>query len=162
MQAGQVSEDLEAVIMAVNETPEYRDEIVDGFIDRMLRRRKRRFAMWRTTAILLGVGILGTLFIDRLISFPLSLFALAFLWITIVAIWAATRMVAILERHVARFALMWLLTRTALRRGVSGGVLTLLVPVAKTWLKRFVSRYLGGNCAVGACVRLRKRAYATV
>ena len=109
----------------------------------MLRRRKRRFAMWRTTAILLGVGILGTLFIDRLISFPLSLFALAFLWITIVAIWAATRMVAILERHVARFALMWLLTRTALRRGVSGGVLTLLVPVAKTWLKRFVTRYLG-------------------
>ena len=54
MQAGQVSEDLEAVIMAVNETPEYRDEIVDGFIDQMLRRRKRRFAMWRTTAILLG------------------------------------------------------------------------------------------------------------
>ena len=143
MQAGQVSEDLEAVIMAVNETPEYRDEIVDGFIDQMLRRRKRRFAMWRTTAILLGVGILGTLFIDRLISFPLSLFALALLWITIVAIWAATRMVAILERHVARFALMWLLTRTALRRGVSGGVLTLLVPVAKTWLKRFVTRYLG-------------------
>ena len=142
MQAGQVSEDLEAVIMAVNETPEYRDEIVDGFVDQMLRRRKRRFAMWRTTAILLGVGILGTLFIDRLISFPLSLFALALLWITIVAIWAATRMVAILERHVARFALMWLLTRTALRRGVSGGVLTLLVPVAKTWLKRFVTRYL--------------------
>ncbi len=143
MQVGQVSEDLEAVIMAVNETPEYRDEIVDGFVDQMLRRRKRRFALWRTTAILLGVGILGTLFIDRLISFPLSFFALAFLWIAIVAIWATTRMVAILERHVARFTLMWLLTRTALRRGVSGGVLTLLVPVAKTWLKRFVSRYLG-------------------
>ncbi len=143
MQVGQVSEDLEAVIMAVNETPEYRDEIVDGFVDQMLRRRKRRFALWRTTAILLGVGILGTLFIDRLISFPLSFFALAFLWIAIVAIWATTRMVAILERHVARFTLMWLLTRTALRRGVSGGVLTLLVPVAKTWLKRFVTRYLG-------------------
>jgi len=144
MRAGQVSDDLEAVIMAVNETPEYREEIIDGFIDQMLGRRKRRFALWRTTAILLGVGILGTLFIDRLISFPLSLFALAFLWILIVATWATTRMVAILERHVARYTLMWLLTRTALRRGVSEGILTLLtLSVAKTWLKRIVSRYLG-------------------
>jgi hypothetical protein len=143
MQVGQVSEDLEAVIMAVNETPEYREEIIDGFIDQMLRRRKRRFVLWRTTAILLAVGILGTLFIDRLISFPLSLFALAFLWITIVATWATTRLVATLERHVARFTLMWLLTRTALQRGVSGGILTLLtLSGAKTWLKRFVSRYL--------------------
>jgi hypothetical protein len=144
MQAGQVFDDIEAVIMAVNETPEYQEEIIDGFIDQMLGRRKRRFALWRTTAILLGVGILGTLFIDRLISFPLSLFALTFLWITLVATWVATRMIAILERHVARFALMWLLTRTALRRGMSGGILTLLtLSVAKTWLKRFISRYLG-------------------
>jgi hypothetical protein len=144
MRAGQVSDDLEAVIMAVDETPEYRDEIIDGFIDQMLRRRKRRFAVWRTTAILLAVGIFGTLFIDRLISFPLSLFALTFLWIIIVATWATTRMVAILERHVARFALMWLFTRTALRRGVSGGILTLLtLSAAKTLLKRFASRYLG-------------------
>jgi hypothetical protein len=144
MQAGQVFDDIEAVIMAVNETPEYQEEIIDGFIDQMLGRQKRRFAMWRTTAILLAVGILGTLFIDRLISFPLSLFALTFLWITIVTTWVTTRMVAILERHVARFALMWLLTRTALRRGMSGGILTLLtLSVAKTWLKRFISRYLG-------------------
>ena len=143
MQVGQVSEDLEAVIMAVNETPQYREQIIDGFINQMLRRRKRRFALWRTTAILLAVGILGTLFIDRLISFPLSLFALAFLWIAIVAGWAITRMVAILERHVARFTLMWLLTRTALQRGISGGILTLLtLSGAKTWLKRFVSEYL--------------------
>jgi hypothetical protein len=41
MQAGQVSDDLEAVIMAVNETPEYREQIIDGFIDQMLRGRKR-------------------------------------------------------------------------------------------------------------------------
>jgi hypothetical protein len=68
MQAGQVFDDIEAVIMAVNETPEYQEEIIDGFIDQMLGRQKRRFAMWRTTAILLAVGILGTLFIDRLIS----------------------------------------------------------------------------------------------
>jgi hypothetical protein len=144
MRAGQIRDDLEAVIMAVDETPEYREEIIDGFIDQTLRRRKRRFAMWRTTAILVAAGIFGTLFIDRLISFPLSLFALTFLWIIIVATWATSRMVAILERHVARFALMWLLTRTALRRGVSGGILTLLtLSAAKTLLKRFASRYLG-------------------
>jgi hypothetical protein len=144
MQAGQVFDDIEAVIMAVDETPEYRDEIIDGFIDQMLRRRKRRFATWRTAAILLAVGVLGTLFIDRVISFPLSLLALTFLWITVVAAWVTTRMLAVLDRHVARVTLMWLLTRTALRRGASGGTLTLLtLSVVKTWLKRLVSRYLG-------------------
>jgi len=144
MQAGQVFDDIEAVIMAVNETPEYQEEIIDGFIDQMLGQRKRRLAMWRTTAILLGLGILGTLFIDRFISFPLSLLALTFLWITIVVTWVTTRMIAILKRQVARFTLMWLLTRTAMRRGMSTGNLTLLtLSVAKTWLKRFVSRYLG-------------------
>jgi hypothetical protein len=144
VQADQVFDDIEAVIMAVNETPEYQEEIIEGFIDQTLGWRKRRFAMWRTTAILLAVGILGTLFIDRLISFPLSLFAVTFLWITIVATWVTTRIIAILERHVARLALRWLLTKTALRRGMSGGILTLLtLSVAKTWLKRFVSRYLG-------------------
>jgi len=144
MQAGQVFDDIEAVIMAVNETPEYQEEIIDGFIDQMLGQRKRRLAMWRTTAILLGLGILGTLFIDRFISFPLSLLALTFLWITIVVTWVTTRMIAILKRQVAHFTLMWLLTRTAMRRGMSTGNLTLLtLSVAKTWLKRFVSRYLG-------------------
>jgi hypothetical protein len=143
MHAGQVYDDVEAVIMAVDETPEYRDEIVDGFIDQMLRRRRRRFATWRTALILLAIGTLGALWIDRLVSFPLSLFALAFLWIALIAIWTVTWLVARLERHVARFALLWLLTRTALRRGVSGGILaSLTLSVAKTWLKRFVSRYL--------------------
>ncbi|HYA32943.1 MAG TPA: hypothetical protein VEG65_02960 [Candidatus Bathyarchaeia archaeon] len=143
MHAGQVYDDAEAVIMAVNETPQYRDEIIDEFIDQILRRRKRRFSTWRTTLILLAVGALGTLFVDRLVSFPLSLFALAFLWITIVAVWAAVRLIAILDRHVTRFALMGLLARTAARRGVSGSVLAwLALAVAKTWLKRFVGRYL--------------------
>jgi hypothetical protein len=144
MRANQVFDDVEAVIMAVNETPEYGEEIIDGFIDQMLGRPKRRFAMWGTTAILVAIGILGTLLIGRFVAFPLSLFALAFLWVTIVATWVTTRMIIILKRHVARFALMWLLTRTALRRGVSGGILTVLtLSVAKTWLKRFISRYLG-------------------
>jgi len=143
MHAGQVYDDAEAVIMAVNETPQYRDEIIDEFIDQILRRRKRRFSTWRTTLILLAVGALGTLFVDRIVSFPLSLFALAFLWITIVAVWAAVRLIAILDRHVTRFALMGLLARTAARRGVSGSALAwFALAVAKTWLKRFVGRYL--------------------
>ena len=88
MQAGQVYDDVEAVIMAAEEHPEYREQIIDGFIDQVLRRRKRRLTFWRTTALLLVFGGLGTLFIDRLISFPLSLFALVFLWIVIVGVWA--------------------------------------------------------------------------
>ncbi len=60
MQAGQVYDDVEAVIMAAEEHPEYREHIIDGFIDQVLRRRKRRFSMWRTTALLLVLGGLGT------------------------------------------------------------------------------------------------------
>ena len=143
MQAGQVYDDVEAVIMAADEHPEYREQIIDGFIEQVLRRRKRRRAVWRTTALLLGVGILGTLFIDRLISFPLSLFAFVFLWVVIIATWATSRMIAILERHAMRFALVWLLTRMALQRGASRGIFNIFaLSLAKAGLKRIISRYV--------------------
>jgi len=143
MQAGQIYDDVEAVIMAADEHPEYREQIIDGFIEQVLGRRKRRLAMWRTTALLLGIGILGTLFIDRLISFPLSLFAFVFLWIVIIATWGISRMMAIVERYAMRFALMWLLTRTALQRGVSRGVFNLVtLSLLKAGLKRLIGRYM--------------------
>lgn len=140
MQVGQVYDDVEAVIMAADEHPEYREQIIDGFIDQVLHRRKRRYATWRTTALLLAVGGLGTLFIDRLISFPLSLFALVFLWIVIIATWATSRMIAVIEHHAMRFALMWLLTRMALQRGVSRGLFNVItLSLAKAGLKRLIS-----------------------
>jgi hypothetical protein len=143
MQAGQIYDDVEAVIMAADEHPEYREQIIDGFIEQVLGRRKRRLAMWRTTALLLGIGILGTLFIDRLISFPLSLFAFIFLWIMIIATWGVSRMMAIVERNAMRFALMWLLTRTALQRGVSRGIFNLVtLSLLRAGLKRFIGRYM--------------------
>jgi hypothetical protein len=143
MQAGQIYDDVEAVIMAADEHPEYREQIIDGFIEQVLGRRKRRLAMWRTTALLLGIGILGTLFIDRLISFPLSLFAFIFLWIVIIATWGISRMLAIVERYAMRFALMCLLTRTALQRGVSKGVFNLVtLSLLKAGLKRFIGRHM--------------------
>lgn len=140
VQTGQVYDDVEAVIMAADEHPEYREQIIDGFIDQVLRRRKRRLTFWRTTALLLVVGGLGTLFIDRLISFPLSLFALIFLWIVIVGVWASYRIIAVIEHHAVRFALMWLVTRMALRRSASRGIFSLLtVSVAKEGIKRLIS-----------------------
>jgi len=143
MQAGQIYDDVEAVIMAADEHPEYREQIIDGFIEQVLGRRKRRLAMWRTTALLLGIGILGTLFIDRLISFPLSLFAFIFLWIVIIATWGISRMMAIVERYAMRFALIWLLTRTALQRGVSRGIFNFVtLSLLKAGLKRFIGRYI--------------------
>jgi len=143
MQAGQIYDDVETVIMAADEHPEYREQIIDGFIEQVLGRRKRRLAMWRTTALLLGIGILGTLFIDRLISFPLSLFAFIFLWIVIIATWGISRMLAIVERYAMRFALMWLLTRTALQRGVSRGIFNFVtLSLLKAGLKRFIGRYM--------------------
>jgi hypothetical protein len=143
MQAGQIYDDVEAVIMAADEHPDYREQIIDGFIEQVLGRRKRRLAMWRTTALLLGIGILGTLFIDRLISFPLSLFAFIFLWMVIIATWGISRMMAIVERNAMRFTLMWLLTRTALQRGVSRGIFNLItLSLLKAGLKRFIGRYM--------------------
>ena len=140
MQTGQVYDDVEAVIMAADEHPEYREQIIDGFIDQVLRRRKRRLTFWRTTALLLVVGGLGTLFIDRLISFPLSLFALIFFWIVIVGVWASYRIITVVEHHAVRFALMWLVTRMALRRSASRGIFSLLtVSVAKEGIKRLIS-----------------------
>lgn len=140
MQAGQVYDDVEAVIMAADEHPEYREEIIEGFIDQVLRRRKRRFSMWRITALLLALGGLGTVFIDRLISFPLSLFALVFLWIVIIATWVGSQMIAVVEHHAIRFALMWLLTRTALQRGIPKTVFNLITTfLAKAGLKRLIS-----------------------
>lgn len=139
MDADQVYDDVEAVIMAAEEHPEYRDQIVDGFIDQVLHRRKRRLTLWRTTALLLIIGGLGTLFIDRIISFPLSLFALIFFWIVIVGVWAGYRIIAVIEHHAVRFALMWLVTRMALRRSVSRGVFSLItVSVAKEGIKRLI------------------------
>ena len=120
MHVSQISDDdVDAVIIAAEESPEYRDEIVEGFIDQALHRKKRRGERWRNIALLLLIGILGTLFIDRLISFPLSLFAFIFLWLTIFGVWAVTRIIHLIKRTAMRLALMWLLTQAELRRTVS-------------------------------------------
>ncbi|MGZ4863872.1 MAG: hypothetical protein ACXV7G_05520 [Halobacteriota archaeon] len=126
--------------MAADEQPEYREQIIEGFIEQILRRRKQRFSTWRTTALLVALGALGTLFIDRLISFPLSLFALIFLWIVIIAAWVSFRMISVVERYALRFTLMWLLTRMALQRGVPKTVFNLIATfLAKAGLKRIIS-----------------------
>ncbi len=112
-------DDVDAVIIAAEENPEYRDEIVEGFIDQALHRKKRRGERWRNVALLLIIGILGTLFIDRLISFPLSLFAFIFLWLAIFGVWVVTRLIHLVKRNAMRVTLMWLLTQAELRRAVS-------------------------------------------
>ncbi len=144
MYASQVyDDDVDAVIMAAEENPEYREQIVESFIDHVLRRKKRRSVAWRNAILLLLVGVLGTVFIDRLISFPLSLFAFIFLWFVIVGAWAVTRFIAFAKRNVMRLALTWMLTQTVLRRMASrsvhgsfkGGLVT-------TFLKQLVKRLL--------------------
>ncbi len=120
MHISQISEDdVDAVVIAAEENPEYRDEIVEEFIDQALRRKKRRGERWRNVALLLVIGVFGTLFIDRLISFPLSLFAFIFLWLTLFGVWVVTRLIHLIKRTAMRVALMWLLTQAELRRTVS-------------------------------------------
>ncbi len=122
MHVGQIADDdVDAVIIAAEENPDYREEIIEGFIDQALRRTRHRGTRWRTIALLLVVGILGTLFIDRLISFPLSLFAFIFLWLAILGAWVVTRFIHLAKRTAMRLALTWLLTQRALRRAVSRG-----------------------------------------
>ncbi len=144
MHASQVyDDDVDAVITAAEENPEYRDEIVESFIDQVLRRKKRRGIGWRNIILLLLAGILGTLFIDRLISFPLSLFAFIFLWLVIFGAWAVTRLIALVKRNAMRVALTWLLTQAALRRSVSRGMHTsFAVSIVKAGLKQLVRRFL--------------------
>lgn len=144
MHASQMyDDDVDAVIMAAEENPEYRDQIVESFIDQMLRRQKRRATSWRIIALLLSVGILGTLFIDRLISFPLSLFAFVFLWLVLFGAWAVTRFVAFAKRTAMRLALTWLLTQAAVRHTVSHGMRgSLTVSFVKTCLKQLIKRFL--------------------
>ncbi len=144
MYASQVyDDDVDAVIMAAEENPEYREQIVESFIDQVLRRKRRRSVAWRNVIFFLLVGVLGTVFIDRLISFPLSLFAFIFLLFVIFGAWAVTRFIAFAKRNVMRLALTWILTQTVLRRvasrsmrgSLTGGLVT-------TFLKQLVKRLL--------------------
>ncbi len=143
MHVSQISDDeVDAVIIAAEENPEYQEEIVEGFIDQALRRKKRRGERWRTIALLLLVGVLGTLFIDRLISFPLSLFALIFLWLVILGAWVVTRFFDLVKRTAMRLALTWLLTQRALRRTISRGTRgSFTVDLVKACLKLLVKHF---------------------
>ncbi len=143
MHVSQVSEDdVDAVIIAAEENPEYREEIVAGFIDQVLRRKKRRGARWRTLALLLLIGILGTLFIDRLISFPLSLFVFIFLWLALFGAWVVTRLIHLVKRNAMRLALMWLLAQAELRRTVSRRMQgSFTVGLVKAGLKQLIKYF---------------------
>ncbi len=143
MHVSQISDDdVDAVIIAAEENPEYRDEIVEGFIDQALHRKKRRGERWRNIVLLLVIGVLGTLFIDRLISFPLSLFAFIFLWLVLFGIWAVTRIIHLIKRNAMRLALMWLLTQAELRRAASRRMQdSFAVGLVKACLKQLIKYF---------------------
>ncbi len=145
MHASQMyDDDVDAVIMAAEENPEYQEEIVESFIDQVMRRsKKRRSVAWRNGILLLLVGIFGTLFIDRLISFPLSLFAFIFLWLVVFGSWAITRFITLVKRNAMRLALTWLLTRAVVRRTVAQSMRgSFSVSLVKTFLRQLVKRFL--------------------
>ncbi len=143
MHVSQISDDdVDAVVIAAEENPEYRDEIVEGFIEQALRRKKRRGERWRNVVLLIAIGVLGTLFIDRLISFPLSLFAFIFLWLTIFGVWVVTRMIHLIKRTAMRLALTWLLTQAELRRTVSRRMQgSITVDLVKAGLKQLIKYF---------------------
>ncbi len=136
-------DDVDAVIMAAEENPEYREQIFESFVDQVLRRKKRRRFAWRNTVLLLLAGVLGTLFIDQLISFPLSLFAFILLWLVVLGAWATTRFIALARRNATRFALTWLLTQAVLRHTVSRGMRgSFTFGLVKACFKQLIRRLL--------------------
>ncbi len=143
MHISQISDDdVDAVIIAAEENPEYRDEIVEGFIDQALHRKKRRGERWRNIGLLLAIGVLGTLFIDRLISFQLSLFAFIFLWFVLFGAWVVTRLIHLVKRSAMRLALTWLLTQAELRRTVSRRMHgSFTVSLVKASLKQLIRHF---------------------
>jgi len=143
VQIGQLYDDVQAVVMAAEENPEYREQIIDGFLDQALSQQDRRAQVWHITVALLAAGILGTILIDRLISFPLSLFAFVFLWAAIIVIWGASTALTMLKRHVTRLASMWLLMRIAAQRDLSReGFNLLTLSLLKNGLTRLINRYI--------------------
>ncbi len=143
MHVSQISDDdVDAVVIAAEENPEYRDEIVEEFIDQALRRKKRRGERWRNVALLLVIGVFGTLFIDRLISFPLSLFAFIFLWLTLFGVWVVTRIIHLIKRTAMRVALTWLLAQAELRRTVSRRThSSITISLVKAGLKQLINYF---------------------
>ncbi len=104
-------DDLEAIIMAADESPEYKEDLIENFVSRHSKRSKRRLNDWSSAALILLIAVFCSILVDRVVSFPLSAFALSFVWLGLLGFYAVNRMFSVIESSLLRILLKRLLSR---------------------------------------------------
>ena len=104
-------DDLEAIIMAADESPEYKEDLIENFVSRHSKRAKRRLSDWSSAALILLIAVFCSILIDRVVSFPLSAFALLFIWLGLLSFYAVNRAFSVIESSLLKVLLKRLLSR---------------------------------------------------
>jgi len=104
-------EDLEAIIMAADENPEYKEDLIENFVSRHSKRSKRRLSDRSSAALILLIAVFCSILVDRVVSFPLSAFALLFVWLGLLGVYAVNRVLSVIESSLLRILLKRLLSR---------------------------------------------------
>jgi hypothetical protein len=104
-------DDLEAIIMAADESPEYKEDLIENFVSRRSKRAKRRLSDWSSAALILLIAVFCSILVDRVVSFPLSAFALLFIWLGLLSFYAVNRAFSVIESSLLKVLLKRLLSR---------------------------------------------------
>ena len=104
-------DDLEAIIMAADENPEYTEDLIENFVSRHSKCAKRRLSDWSSVAFILLIAVFCSILVDRVVSFPLSAFALLFIWLGLLSFYAVNRAFSVIESSLLRVLLKRLLSR---------------------------------------------------
>jgi len=104
-------DDLEAIIMAADESPEYKEDLIENFVSRHSKRAKRRLSDWSSAVLILLIAVFCSILVDRVVSFPLSAFALLFIWLGLLSFYAVNRAFSVIESSLLKVLLKRLLSR---------------------------------------------------
>jgi hypothetical protein len=104
-------DDLEAIIMAADESPEYKEDLIENFVSRRSKRAKRRLSDWSSATLILLIAVFCSILVDRVVSFPLSAFALLFIWLGLLSFYAVNRAFSVIESSLLKVLLKRLLSR---------------------------------------------------
>ncbi|HXY88850.1 MAG TPA: hypothetical protein VEG44_10445 [Candidatus Acidoferrales bacterium] len=104
-------DDLETIIMAADESPEYKEDLIENFVSKHSKRSKRRLSDWSSAVLILLIAVFCSILVDRVVSFPLSAFALLFVWLGLLGVYAVNRVLSVIESSLLRILLKRLLSR---------------------------------------------------
>ena len=104
-------DDLETIIMAADESPEYKEDLIENFVSKHSKRSKRRLSDWSSAVLILLIAVFCSILVDRVVSFPLSAFALLFVWLGLLGVYAVNKVLSVIESSLLRILLKRLLSR---------------------------------------------------